>query len=380
MATSAAAVLPFVPSARASTITVPCTDGTGTISSPCNGAALQTSVASAQPGDVVKVPNGYWAVTTDLVNTNGGFTLRGESPAAVIVFDAGSWTLGTLSPYTEVQNVAIIGLTFDGSQATKVPEGTDVLHVASAVHLINCVSCTFVDNAVIGENFGSWPAILFEGGASNRIAANIFAAPGAGNGGGSQLQLNAGPNTSSDFDVWGNVFDSVDILDIGISNLDIHGNVFGNQTLGCSIGINIIPAFNATSTNIKVSGNIIDGGQANTGRITGLSQAPEGQGTIAGLSIDHNVVKGVAAYISIDGGCVSCDSNTKTYSASVTNNFLTAYWVPSGIDLTGGSYGLVEDATVTENILTGPIATMGQNQFWTDSNTINAIVRDNINN
>jgi hypothetical protein len=54
--------------------------------------------------------------------------------------------------------------------------------------------------------------------------------------------------------------------------------------------------------------------------------------------------------------------------------------VPSGIDLTGGSYGLVEDVSVTENILTGPIATMGENQFWTDSNTINATVSNNINN
>src|SRR5262249_51834315 len=195
-------------------------------------------------------------------------------------------------------------------------------------------------NSVVGSNNTSWPAILFEGGADNRITGNNFGA--AGNncsspwqppcGGGSQLQLNAGPNTNTGFDVWGNTFDSVGLLEIGLSDLIIRGNIFGDATLADSVGIIVIPAYQATSSNVTISNNFINLGGANAAYITGLSQAPGGQGSIGslspslpGLTIDHNVVKGTVAYISLDGGCTSCPDNTNTYNSTITNNVIQSY-------------------------------------------------------
>src|SRR5262245_52137982 len=117
-------VLLFSLLANASTITVQHNSGSGTSSSPWDGASIATAIASAQVGDVVVVPNGYWLVTSDLANTNGGFTLRGQSrsvsgtstPQSIVQFNQGSWQLGTYGP-TSVSNVSIMDLTIDASHA-----------------------------------------------------------------------------------------------------------------------------------------------------------------------------------------------------------------------------------------------------------------------
>ncbi|HSS40649.1 MAG TPA: hypothetical protein VLT58_17920, partial [Polyangia bacterium] len=125
---------------------------------------------------------------------------------------------------------------------------------------------------------------------------------------------------------------------------------------------------------IAISGNTINTG-GNTCTITGVPQDAGGQGTIDGVTIDHNVLNGVVARISVEGGNSASAAITK--HVNITNNIVQSFWTAALIDITGGTYGSVNTVSVTGNTLTGP--NIGQNQILSDSHTVNSTIQNNIN-
>jgi hypothetical protein len=94
------------------------------------------------------------------------------------------------------------------------------------------------------------------------------------------------------------------------------------------------------------------------------------------MIIDGNFIRGSGASISIDGGCASCTGNTNTYNVVVTNNIIKSGVAPSYLDLTGGTYGLVQNVTVQGNIFNGASGTTSV--ITTDSHTTNVNSANNL--
>jgi hypothetical protein len=323
----------------------------GTVSDPWPGSAIQLAIAYANGGDVILVKDGIWGVSTPLGNTTGNFTLQGESISATLRFTAsGSWTLGTQNSLTN--NVKISGLTFDASQSNTGQ---------CPVVINNCVGCVVTGNNVLGVANVNYAALQFFGGASTVISSNTIKAGGPSSGG-YQLQINAlGVSTllpvNAGFDVAANYFDSVGLLEIGISDIRIHDNHFVNTTLGNYIGMAFAAPYGGTARNVSITNNMIDGAQMNAATITGLPQDAGGQGTIDGLVITGNVIKSTQSSLAVstfDQSCLtSCTTITRSYDVVVSNNILQSYWGWSTMELSGGFSGVVENVIAQGNILRG---------------------------
>ncbi|HLK90274.1 MAG TPA: hypothetical protein VKZ18_10290, partial [Polyangia bacterium] len=269
----------------------------GTTADPWPGSAIQSAIASAQGGDVVVVADGIWSFTSALGNTNDGFTLKGQSLNAKLVFSgSGSYSLGSSSALSH--DIKISSLTFDGSQISSW---------TNPVSIYNCVDCSFTGNTVLGTANTSLAALIFYGGAGNKIASNSIIA-GSSASGGAQLQINPLASSmaipiNSGYDVDGNYFDSVNLLVIGISNLHVHGNTIVNKTLGNYVALFFTSQYGGITPptrNITIDNNTLDGGSSNSVAITGLPQDPGGQGAIDGLVISGNVLRGTGVDLAIN--------------------------------------------------------------------------------
>jgi hypothetical protein len=351
-----------------------CLKGTsnGTAGAPWPACAIQRAIAAAAGGDVVNVSDGFWSVSTSLGNTNGNYTLQGQSTAAKLVFTgAGRWTFGTQTAF--MSNVNITGLTFDASTSN---------NGIGAVTIDNCVGCAFTGNIVLGVANVNYAAVLFMGGADTKISSNSFIAGSAASGG-AQLQINAlgTPSTSmptnGGFDVYANNFDSIGLTVIGMSNIRIHDNYVFNTSFANAIGISFAAPYNGLARNVSITNNTLKSTN-NFAVISGLPQDAGGQGSIDGLVISGNVIDSTQSYLAVNtyiSSCLtSCTTITKSYDVVVSNNTVKSIWGASTIELAGGNGAFVQNVTVQGNILVG----VGTNAIHTDANTTNMNKANNL--
>ena len=87
-----------------------------------------------------------------------------------------------------------------------------------------------------------------------------------------------------------------------------------------------------------------------------MPQDVGGQGAIEGFSIVDNVIRGTVASINLSAyvpAWLTAPNISKTYDAVISNNSLYSIWTNSVIDLSGGTYGLVQTVSVQGNSVLG---------------------------
>src|SRR5262249_13849879 len=222
----------------------------------------------------------------------------------------------------------------------------------SAMWFSNAQNCSFNNNQILGDQNGSIPAVVFEGGSNNQFLNNTIT---AGSGGGAPLQLQAlGGAPNSGFVVSQNTFDSSNLVLIGLNNTEVTNNYFSNRTLDNSIGILIAGPYGGTSQNITIDGNTLDASIGNNGAIiSGLPQDPGGTSNIDGFSITNNILKGTATLIAVQ----SLDQSNFTdntligsnkTNVTITGNQLSSLYAGSTIDIRAGA-GSVDKVLVQSN-------------------------------
>jgi hypothetical protein len=342
----------------------------GSAAKPWPACAIKKAIAAAAGGDVVLVSDGYWRVSTALWNKTKNFTLQGESTNARVVFtQTGSWLFGEDTSF--IYNARISGLTFDASGSSS----------NYALTIKNCVGCSFTGNYVLGLANVNVAAVLFQGGASTTISSNtIMGGPWTG---GAQLQINEFglPATplpmNRGFEVSANKFDSVGLLVIGMSNISIHDNYMVNEASPVAIGIEFVASYASIARNVSICNNTLKA-TSNFAVISGRPQDAGGQGSIDGLVISGNVIDSTQSYLAVNYYLASCLSDCQTinnsYDVVVSNNVLKSAWGWSTIELSGGTYGDVQNVTVLGNILTGVML----GDIHTDANTTNINSANNL--
>src|SRR5262249_41464485 len=162
-------------------------------------------MARPATGGTVTVADGVWKIDS-LLQLNGvnNFNLVGQSLSAQLMFTgAGQMWFGGASG---VSNATISTLTINANTLTSFDP---------AMRFSNAQNVSFNNNQILGNQNGSIPAVLFEGGSNNQILNNTIT---AGSGGGSPLQLQTlGGTPNSGFVVSQNTFDSSGLVLLGLN-------------------------------------------------------------------------------------------------------------------------------------------------------------------
>lgn len=344
----------------------------GTLADPWPGNAIKAAIDSLpDEGGTVVVGDGVWLIDSHLNINRGNFNLTGASINARLVVSGAAGQLrfdGGEAVSQQLSAIHLSRLTFDASQVT-----TD----QTPFNIKNCVDCSLTDSAIIGDGNENVAAVLFQGGAYNKILRNSIL--GTGPHSGRQLQLNPlGLGVlNTGYIVSDNIFDSTSLLIIGQNKIRVNGNYFHNRTLGNVIDIEVAPGWRSINTDIRIDHNILDAGtNLNYAYIHGLSEDPGGKGVINGFIIDSNMVKGaiaqVAAQYIFDRSAVDISD---TYNVAILNNTLDSGWVGSKIDIGGGPNGLVDTVSVSRNTLINRAGAV--NMIASDGHTYNAVIRKN---
>lgn len=337
------------------------------------GCAIQQAINVAASGDTIVVDSGYWNVTTGIEGAKA-ITLQGGDPTPTnLLFQGGSLSFGTQNSFT--RDIKITGLTFNG-----LTGGT-----MATIH--NCLDCAFTENLVLVQPEPAVASIQFMGGADTRISSNKFTGPTGGN----QLQINPLgtpsnllPVNNSGFDVSGNVFDSVGLYEIGMSNIRIHDNYMvntANGTYGRNVGISFAPPFGGTAYNLSIYNNYINAANANYGDIHGYPQDNANPGSYYGVFIYGNIINSTRSmiYVTTDAESSLATSTglPDTYDVVIANNILKSYsYTASLINVDGGSLsGSVHDVVVIGNLLLSVGA--HPNCIHYDTNTSNMSITSN---
>lgn len=294
--------------------------------------------------------SGYYLFDEHTQITRSNVTLDGSAGATIIFRGWGRlWFSSSSAETIPVSNIHLRGIQFD--MAGVEPQSRE------QVDLRNCHGCS-VTESVFGTRplFAEIATLIFEGGRDGRVLNNRFID--------GFLQLNplgsASPNTG--FVVSGNDFDSGSILIIGQSNSRIVNNRIHNTRRGNFVHIRVAPAYLGTIENVEIANNTVDGlaGQSNGAMIAGLPEDPGGKGTVRGFYIRNNTVRGTTANINVQVAATAgqledclqnCQDISDTYDIEIRGNSLFAAWNGTGIDLRGGTYGVVNGGQVYENNL-----------------------------
>jgi hypothetical protein len=351
----------------------------GTVDDPWPGSAIAAAIASLPDGSgttVVLAP-GIWRIDSEVRITTSGITLSGSDRAATIALhgDGRLLVAGNNPSAVPVRAVRLIGLRID---ATGLAVGA-----AAPIHLRNCVDCRVTDS-FFGPRPNSGPIaiLLYEGGGAGRVSGNDFVD--------SYLQLNPlGGSANADFMVSGNTFESSGILVIGLSQVSILGNTLTNRTLGNFIGIRVAPPYRGGAKGIRIERNIIDAttvrGRENGVLISGLPQDPGGAGSLRGLYIRDNILRGTSVNINAQVGaagrsleeCIaSCQDLSDVHDLRIRGNTAEALWGGVVIDLRGGQYGIVDGGRVFGNKLNSQRAG-AVHRILADQNTRNVTIGRN---
>jgi len=346
----------------------------GTEADPWPGVAIVNALkALPQPGGgKVFVANGKWLFTSrHTVNGVNDWTLQGESLAAELWFkDMGE--LWFNSDQAGLSGGIFDRLTFN-SQA--------VTHDHSQLRMSNARDSAFTNCKILGHSIGGRPATFWEGGRNNRFTGNIFL--GAPAGGDNCIQWQTLGNAAGDNDgfvIADNEFDSVNMVVIGISNVQITGNRIHNAAMGNSIALQVCGRWDTQCDHVIIDNNIIDAGGANGAALTGLPNDPGGMSVIQDFQITNNTIKGTFAAIH----CQSYDGNNyndntlagnEKHNVKIAGNKMHSLWGGSGIDLRGGA-GKVDTVEVRGNTLTNDAGK--PNHVSQDANTFNVTIADNV--
>jgi hypothetical protein len=372
--------LPDVKEAHAATVvqatSFASTTHAGTLADPWPGSAIKAAIDSLpDTGGTVMVADGIWQVDSLLRMTKSHYTLMGQSLQAKILFtgtDVALFLDGGEAQAQQISNVHLRHLTFDPSPYT--------ITAISPVTIKNCVNCTFTDNSVIGLPNVNAATVIFHGGANVQILRNKIGVDGAH--GGAQLQLNALGNdvTNTGFVVADNMFDSVNLLVIGLNDARFTRNILTNDRLRNYIGMSFAAPYLSTMRNLVVDQNIVQS-NGNGAFISGLSQDPGGKGFVNGLTFDANMVIGVYAIIGVQTylpWTLTDDQEVSdTTNVQITNNTVDAAWQPAQIDISGGTYGVVDTVWVEGNTLITHVDGAA-NQITSDTHTSHATVQNNL--
>jgi hypothetical protein len=338
----------------------------GTLADPWPGSAIQEALnALPSTGGTVLVPDGVWLFNSPLSVSATNFNLVGQSLNAQLVFQGSGqlWFDGSINP---IMNSTISNLTINDNQSNY-----------AAIRLSNFQNSSFTGNTVLGSMQGGNAAVFFEGGANNQILNNTFNNNVGTGGDVFQIQtLNATPN--SGFTVSQNNFDSSEMVVIGLSNVTVSNNHFTNTELGNSIGILVCGPFSGSASNITIDGNTIDAttGSLNAAFISGIGQDPGGTSNINGFNITNNILKSTDSSIRVQAldpsGLNSTSSGTKT-NVTITGNQLSSLWGGSQVDISGGTYGSVDNVLVESNTLQNSAGQ--QNVITLDAHTTDATIQ-----
>jgi hypothetical protein len=340
------------------------------MSDPWPGYAIRRAINSLpQSGGTVIVDDGIWLFDSGEKVSRGNFTMQGSSLNAQLYFTTGWLAIGAEG--TDIFDVTISTLTVDQSSAD--------INASGALQLWQCNSCELSDSVLYGHSNGSVAVFITLGGSDGRILRNKFLSRSAG---GSQLQINPlGGSSNSGFLVANNELDSVNILIIGASDINVTRNYMHNQTLGNFIAMMFTPITGIVTSNLLFDYNVIDAtvGDWNMAILTGIPQDPGLSGVINNITIDHNTLRGTGTIIAAnnyDRECLAtCPDISQTSNIQITNNSLESLWGPSLIDVSGGSSGSVNGARIDGNILSNDVGR--PNMIGQDNHSYNVSISNN---
>jgi hypothetical protein len=321
-------------------------------------------------GGTVIVDNGIWLFDSDQEVPRGNFTLQGSSLNAQLIFTTGTLKIGAEG--TNISNVKISVLMVDQSGADP--------NVLQAIQLWQCNGCVVSGNQFYGHSNGSVAVLIAFGGSNGRIVRNHFVSRAAG---GSQLQINPLGNplsSNSGFLVANNHFDSCGILLIGTNNIHVTQNGMVDQTLGNYLNLVWTAAAGGVTSGILIDYNVFDSTAGLNGMdVSGIPQDLGLRGTVKNITIDHNILRGSGPTIDandFDPACLAtCSDLDQTFNIKITNNLLDSPSGGSVINISGGTFGLVNGAVVTGNVM--PNGAVVPNQILQDNHSLNVSISNN---
>jgi len=340
----------------------------GTAADPWPGSAIKAAIDSLNGAvGTISVADGVWKFDVPVTVNKSNWTLQGATrDGAILRFE------NTGQLWVNVgDRVKFDRLTFDCSHLP-------VNNPAAGLRVSAATNSSMTGCKVLGHQNGGMPGTFWEGGNDNSIIGNDFHGEPFGGDNCCQLQP-LGGTLDARWTVSNNSFSCVNLVVIGLSDVQIKSNTFTNGPMGNMVAIQVCGAWDKTVTNVAVDGNTLDIGASNGVAITGLPNDPGGMSVIDGFTITNNIIKGTFAAIH----CQSFDSNNyldntllgnEKRNVVISGNTLHSYWGAAGIDLRGGA-GRVDTVLVENNTLTNSVG--AANAIGRDANTLNVTVRGN---